>query len=198
MNKKIILASGSPRRREILENIGLNFSVSVSNADEGSVSPEGIPVGIYVQELAMLKAAASAKTAERGALVIGADTVVSLDGKILTKPTDENDAFEMLTELSGKTHEVYTGICVTDTSDMKSVCRSACTKVTFSPLTEKIVRAYIQTGESSDKAGAYGIQGKGALLVEKIDGDYFNVVGLPVKLLSEILRDEFDFEVFGV
>ena len=198
MNKKIILASGSPRRREILENIGLNFSVSVSNADEGSVSPEGIPVGIYVQELAMLKAAASAKTAERGALVIGADTVVSLDGKILTKPTDENDAFEMLTELSGKTHEVYTGICVTDTSNMKSVCRSACTKVTFSPLTEKIVRAYIQTGESSDKAGAYGIQGKGALLVEKIDGDYFNVVGLPVKLLSEILRDEFDFEVFGV
>lgn len=198
MNKKIILASGSPRRREILENIGLNFSVSVSNADEGSVSPEGIPVGIYVQELAMLKAAASAKTAVRGALVIGADTVVSLDGKILTKPTDENDAFEMLTELSGKTHEVYTGICVTDTSDMKSVCRSACTKVTFSPLTEKIVRAYIQTGESSDKAGAYGIQGKGALLVEKIDGDYFNVVGLPVKLLSEILRDEFDFEVFGV
>lgn len=198
MNKKIILASGSPRRREILENIGLNFSVSVSNADEGSVSPEGIPVGIYVQELAMLKATASAKTAERGALVIGADTVVSLDGKILTKPTDENDAFEMLTELSGKTHEVYTGICVTDTSDMKSVCRSACTKVTFSPLTEKIVRAYIQTGEPSDKAGAYGIQGKGALLVEKIDGDYFNVVGLPVKLLSEILRDEFDFEVFGV
>ena len=198
MNKKIILASGSPRRREILENIGLNFSVSVSNADEGSVSPEGIPVGIYVQELAMLKAAASAKTAERGALVIGADTVVSLDGKILTKPTDENDAFEMLTELSGKTHEVYTGICVTDTSDMKSVCRSACTKVTFSPLMEKIVRAYIQTGEPSDKAGAYGIQGKGALLVEKIDGDYFNVVGLPVKLLSEILRDEFDFEVFGV
>ena len=198
MNKKIILASGSPRRREILENIGLDFSVSVSNADERAVSPQGIPVGIYVQELAMLKAAASAKTAERGALVIGADTVVSLDGKILTKPTDENDAFEMLTELSGKTHEVYTGICVTDTSDMKSVCRSACTKVTFSPLTEKIVRAYIQTGEPSDKAGAYGIQGKGALLVEKIDGDYFNVVGLPVKLLSEILRDEFDFEVFGV
>ena len=198
MNKKIILASGSPRRREILENIGLDFSVSVSNADEGSVLPEGIPVGIYVQELAMLKAAASAKTAERGALVIGADTVVSLDGKILTKPTDENDAFEMLMALSGKTHEVYTGICVTDTSDMKSVCRSACTKVTFSPLTEKIVRAYIQTGEPSDKAGAYGIQGKGALLVEKIDGDYFNVVGLPVKLLSEILRDEFDFEVFGV
>lgn len=198
MNKKIILASGSPRRREILENIGLDFSVSVSNADESAVSPQGIPVGIYVQELAMLKAAASAKTAERGALVIGADTVVSLDGKILTKPTDENDAFEMLTELSGKTHEVYTGICVTDTSDMKSVCRSACTKVTFSPLTEKIVRAYIQTGEPSDKAGAYGIQGKGALLVEKIDGDYFNVVGLPVKLLSEILRDEFDFEVFGV
>ena len=198
MNKKIILASGSPRRREILENIGLDFSVSVSNADESTVSPQGIPVGIYVQELAMLKAAASAKTAERGALVIGADTVVSLDGKILTKPTDENDAFEMLTALSGKTHEVYTGICVTDTSDMKSVCRSACTKVTFSPLTEKIVRAYIQTGEPSDKAGAYGIQGKGALLVEKIDGDYFNVVGLPVKLLSEILRDEFDFEVFGV
>lgn len=198
MNKKIILASGSPRRREILENIGLDFSVSVSNADESAVSPEGIPVGIYVQELAMLKAAASAKTAERGALVIGADTVVSLDGKILTKPTDENDAFEMLTALSGKTHEVYTGICVTDTSDMKSVCRSACTKVTFSPLTEKIVSAYIQTGEPSDKAGAYGIQGKGALLVEKIDGDYFNVVGLPVKLLSEILRDEFDFEVFGV
>lgn len=198
MNKKIILASGSPRRREILENIGLDFSVSVSNADESAVSPQGIPVGIYVQELAMLKAAASAKTAERGALVIGADTVVSLDGKILTKPTDENDAFEMLTELSGKTHEVYTGICVTDTSDMKSVCRSACTNVTFSPLTEKIVRAYIQTGEPSDKAGAYGIQGKGALLVEKIDGDYFNVVGLPVKLLSEILRDEFDFEVFGV
>ena len=195
MRKKIILASGSPRRREILKNIGLDFETFVSNADESAVSPDGIPVGVYVQELAMLKAASSAGESEDDAIFIGADTVVSLDGKILTKPSDDSEAFEMLKMLSGKAHEVYTGICVLNKSDMKSVCRSECTRVVFSTLSDEMINAYIKTGEPSDKAGAYGIQGKGALLIEKIEGDYFNVVGLPIKLLSEILRDEFDYDM---
>lgn len=193
--EKIVLASASPRRREILENIGLQFKVAVCDADESRVD-KSIPVNLYVQELAILKAGEAAKLDVGDALIISADTVVYSDGEIMGKPKDSAHAEEMLRALSGKTHSVFTGICVMRKRDMFSVCASVETKVVFKPLTESEILGYVSTGEPMDKAGAYGIQGKGSLLVEKIDGDYFNVVGLPVSKLCEILKEEFDFDVF--
>ncbi len=192
--KKIVLASGSPRRREILENTGIKFEVHVSDADEGSVDKESLPVGVYVQELALLKASAVCKNC-KDALVIGADTVVFSDGSVMGKPKDKEDAKRMLMSLSGKCHSVFTGICVMDTKNARSVCSFAETKVYFKELTESETDAYISTGEAMDKAGAYGIQGLGALLVDRIDGDYLNVVGLPLSKLSKILEDEFDYSI---
>ena len=191
-----ILASGSPRRKEILSAAGVKFSVLVSDADESAVDKDA-PVGIYVQELALLKAAASAKYVlkNKDALVIAADTIVTLDGKILGKPKDEDDAFDMLKSLSNRAHEVYTGYCVMRISDGFTVCNSVKTEVLFKELDDDLIRRYIKTGEPMDKAGAYGIQGKGAILAEKINGDYFNVVGLPVSALAKTLKDEFDIEI---
>lgn len=196
MNKKIILASGSPRRSEILTNMGIDFTIIKSEADENSINPDGIPVDLYVQELSLLKATeVYRRICADNALIIGADTVVSIDGKILGKPKDDDDAFRMLQELSGKTHQVYTGYCVIDTKDGRSVCGSQCTNVTFGCLTDKEIYDYIHTGETSDKAGSYAIQGKGVMLVEKIDGDYFNVVGLPVRSLVLLMINEFGLEL---
>ena len=132
---------------------------------------------------------------EHNALIISADTVVVNDGRILGKPTDESDAFNMLSALSGKTHQVYTGFCVLRTKDAYAVCKHVCTDVTFKKLSDEQIMRYIQSGESMDKAGSYGIQGLGAMLVEKINGDYFNVVGLPVSALSDILETEFQFRL---
>ena len=194
---EFILASASPRRKELLETIGLKFRVITSDADEGSVSSENVPVGIYVQELALIKAAAVAKSVlkNKKALIIAADTVVTLDSKVLGKPRDAQDAFNMLKRLSGREHEVYTGICLMRISDGKTYCTSQSTKVYFKDLTDEQIRAYIATGEPMDKAGAYGIQGKGTVLVSKIDGDYNNVVGLGTSLLYEALKKEFDFDI---
>ncbi len=194
MNKKIILASGSPRRKEILENIGIDFTVVKSVADESSINPDGIPVGIYVQELALLKATeVKSRVSAKNAIVIGADTVVSIDGKILGKPANDKEAYDMLRSLSGKTHQVYTGYCGVSTDDGYAVCESVCTDVTFAELSDEEIYNYIHTNESYDKAGGYGIQGKGVMLVEKIEGDYFNVVGLPVRSLVNMLKREFNF-----
>lgn len=189
---EIILASASPRRKELLKNMGLDFSVRVSDADESSVSKD-VPPYIYVQELAFIKAAAVAKSAPKDSIVIGADTIVVNDGEILGKPKDEDDAFDILSSLSGKTHQVYTGYCVMRVSDAYTVCERVCTDVTFKKLTGEKIRRYIETGEPMDKAGAYGIQGYGAMLIEKINGDYFNVVGLPVNALGETLENDFGF-----
>lgn len=195
--KDIILASGSPRRREILSNMGLDFDVFISDADEDSVSTEGITAGIYVQELAILKASAAARSIGKAdKLIISADTVVVSEGEILGKPKDEEDAVRMLRALSGKCHSVFTGVCVMRASDAFSVCAAVETKVYFKELSEEKIRAYVATKEPMDKAGAYGIQGKGALLIEKIDGDYLNVVGLPVARLFEILEKDFDYDLF--
>ena len=190
--EKIILASASPRRSEILNNLGLRFDVVVSDADESSISAD-CPAELYVQELALLKAAASAKKTEpkEDGVVISADTVVVLDGKILGKPKDREDAAQMLKMLSGREHSVITGICVLRLKDAFSVCESVVTK----DLSPELIERYVATNEPLDKAGAYGIQGKGAVLVERIDGDYFNVVGLPVSRLCEILQSEFGIEV---
>lgn len=192
--KKIILASASPRRKEILGMVCKDFQVIVSDTDESKIDKDKLDTGIYVQELALLKAGAVAKETEN-ALVIGADTVVSMDGEIFGKPKDEEEAVKMLTALSGRCHNVFTGICVMRTKDAYSVCKSVETKVYFKELTEEKIRAYVKTGEPMDKAGAYGIQGIGSILVEKIDGDYLNVVGLPLAKLAEVLEQEFDFDV---
>ena len=193
---EFVLASASPRRKELLEKMGLQFSVVVSDADESSVTRD-IPVGLYVQELALLKASATAKMLikNKNALIISADTIVTLDGEILGKPDGEDGAAKMLSLLSGRTHEVYTGYCVMRIRDGKTVCNRVKTEVKFKTLTEQKIRAYIESGEPMDKAGAYGIQGLGSMLIEKINGDYFNVVGLPVSALAETLEDEFEMEI---
>ncbi len=196
--KKIILASASPRRRELLQNLGVRFDIVISDADEGSVSQDIAPQ-LYVQELALLKASASAKRLDKSifcdTLVISADTIVVSEGKILGKPEDKEAAKKMLKCLSGHTHQVMTGICIFRVKDGFSVCDCVTTDVTFKELADDVINDYVKSGESLDKAGAYGIQGLGSVLCEKIDGDYFNVVGLPVSRLYDILKNEFDFNI---
>ncbi len=192
--EKIILASASPRRREILETAGFSFDVFVTDAPEDSISPENMSTGLYVQELALLKATACEKSIDKkNGLIISADTIVYSDGKILGKPRDKEDAFSMLKSLSGKCHSVFTGICVMRCRDAFAVCRSVETKVCFKELTDDEINAYIATGEPFGKAGAYGIQGKASMFAERIEGDYFNVVGLPISELYDVLKNEFDF-----
>lgn len=194
--EKIFLASSSPRRAELLRGLGLDFTVCAPDADESSIN-KAIPINMYVQELALLKATAAAKEliGSRG-VIIAADTVVCMDGEILGKPYDEQDAARILAALSGKSHEVYTGVCVMRISDGYAACESERTAVTFLPITEEKIDRYIKTGEPMDKAGAYGIQGLGAALVKKIEGDYFNVVGLPISKLTQLLEKEFDIHIF--
>lgn len=178
----IILASKSPRRKELLSIITNEFEVRSADADE--TLPEGISPADAVCYLSKIKAEPLNNGED---VVIGADTVVALDDMIMGKPSDDDDARRMLSMLSGREHSVFTGVTV-----LKGKKRSTfyCeTKVRFYPLTEKNIDDYIATGECSDKAGAYGIQGFGSLLVEKIDGDYFNVVGLPVsRLYRELIK----------
>ncbi|WP_295629535.1 nucleoside triphosphate pyrophosphatase [uncultured Intestinimonas sp.] len=179
----LILASGSPRRRQLLEQIGLTFVVRSSDVDE-SVSP-GLTPAQVVESLSARKGEAVAAEAAPGDLVLSADTVVALDGAILGKPRDRAEAEAMLTALSGRTHQVYTG--VTLLQDGRRLTGHEVTAVTFRPLSPEEIAAYVSTGEPMDKAGAYGIQGLGALLVERLEGDYFNVMGLPLCRLGEML-----------
>lgn len=170
-----ILASASPRRRELLSLSGFSFDVIPSKADESlneSLSPEET-----VKALARLKAESVFKE-HRDRVVFGCDTVVYLNGEILGKPKDEVHAFAMLKRLSGKTHTVSTGVCIM--SKDKEICFSDTTEVTFYELSDETIKSYIATNECSDKAGAYGIQGYGSVLVKEIKGDYFSVMGLPV------------------
>ncbi len=194
---KLVLASGSPRRKELLETLGLKFDVLITDTDEDAITSQGIGVDLYVQELALMKAAAAAKLLikNKNVIIIAADTVVALNGEILGKPKDKIDAFNMLKKLSNKKHEVCTGICVMRVSDGKTYCAPMCTNVKFKELADEKIAAYIATGEPLDKAGAYGIQGKGAALVEYINGDYNNVVGISTSLLADILENEFDYKV---
>lgn len=184
-----VLASKSPRRKELLKNIGISAQIVPASIDESSVtysSPREM-----VTRLAFMKATDVARSFSGNTYVIGADTVVSLDGKIFGKPRDIEDARRMLTALSGKTHSVYTGYCVVYPKSGAAISKCEETKVTFRPMSEDEIDAYIKTREPMDKAGAYGIQGKGSVFVEKIEGDYFNVVGLPVCALAKMLKDEF-------
>ena len=189
----IILASQSPRRRELLGQLGLTFRTHVSDVDEGDTGTTD-PAEM-VEILSQRKAAAVRAAEGPEPLIIAADTVVALDGTILGKPADPEDAISMLEMLSGKVNCVYTGVSVVR-GDLQET-RHACTRVRFRTLSQEEIRAYVATGEPLDKAGAYGIQGKGALLVEEIHGDYSNVVGLPLCLLGRILAERFGVELLG-
>ena len=181
---KLILASGSPRRRELLEAAGYAFDVVVSDADE--TMPDTDEPQQVAKHNALAKALAVSENAPAGALVIGADTVVALEGRIYGKPADEKQAVQTLSELSGKTHQVITGVALVYGDAFFSFHES--TDVTFRELDDETIRAYVATKDPLDKAGAYGIQSGGACLVDHIDGDYDNVVGLPVTRLARMLE----------
>ncbi len=175
MKPEIVLASKSPRRLEILKMFGLDPVVRVSDVEEKV--EEGLSPAETVMALAELKGEAVALDFP-DSLTVSADTVVSHDGKILGKPKDNEDAYRMLRAYSGKSHEVYTGYSVFYKG--KRITRSVCTKVTFKELSDEEIYAYIKTGEPKDKAGAYGAQSRAAVFVDKIEGDFFNVVGFPL------------------
>lgn len=188
--KKIILASASPRRKELLEQIGLSFQIEPARGEEHitSVIPREV-----VEELSYQKAMEVAELhKEEEALILGADTIVVYEDKIMGKPADEEEAKEMLRKLSGKTHCVFTGVTAVLWENQKKTVRtfSEKTEVTFYPMSEEEIMFYVKTREPMDKAGAYGIQGVGAKFIQAIHGDYNNVVGLPVaRLYQEVLRD---------
>lgn len=191
MKKRIILGSASPRRRELLAQIGVEFEVRVSNKEE--VYKSSIPEEI-VKELSLMKAENAASVLDgdiEDTVIIGADTIVVLDDEILGKPSDEEDAVRMLTRLQGREHQVYTGVAVLDfgpDGEKTVINYPVGTKVYVNAMTEDEIRAYAATKDPLDKAGAYGIQGHGALLIEGIEGDYYSVMGLPVAGLHVILR----------
>ena len=190
---EIILASASPRRKEILQNTKLKFEVQKSEIEE-AVFEEESPESMVVR-LAYEKAFDVAQK-NREKLVIGADTIVVLGDEVLGKPKDEEEAFDMIQKLSNKTHRVITGISLINLKKGIVVNDYQVSYVTFKDLSEDSIKDYINTKESLDKAGGYGIQGYGALLVEAIQGDYFNIVGLPISKLSDLLKDHFDINLF--
>ena len=186
---RFILASASPRRKEILSNAGFSFDIIVSDADENiteNLSPEKT-----VGELAKRKAF-SVWEKNKDSVVFGCDTVVAIDGKILGKPIDDEDAFNMLKMLSGRVHTVSTGVCIC--SKDKAEIFNNSTQVEFYELSDDTIKSYISSGEGRDKAGSYGIQGFGCVLVKEIKGDYFSVMGLPVSQSARVLAD---FGIYG-
>lgn len=220
MRKRIILGSASPRRKELLEQIGIEFEIVVSSKEESyqSTEPEEI-----VKELALMKAenvAEELARKEKGShdlrendctetvlvsggdetvggylrnvLILGADTIVVRDGEILGKPSDEEAASAMLESLQGKMHQVYTGVAILDfngNGERQAVCHAEETKVYVHEMTEEEIRRYLAVGESMDKAGAYGVQGKFAAYIDRIEGDYYNVVGLPVAYVYQKMKE---------
>ncbi len=189
----IILGSQSPRRRELLEKLDLPFTILTADIDE-TVRPELTPAQA-VADISARKAAAILRQASEDDLVITADTIVVLDGQIMGKPHSPEEAEQMLSSLSGRTHQVYTAVTLHSHARQKT--EVVCTQVTFRPLDPTEIRAYIASGEPMDKAGAYGIQGRGAVLVSHLEGDYFNVMGLPLCTLCRMLRS-FGVKVLGV
>ena len=180
----IILASASPRRSELMTLAGFRFDVICADIDE--IVPEKALPQEVVMSLALQKAQAVAKDHRKSA-VVGSDTVVALDGKILGKPHSEKEAAEMLRSLSGRIHKVFTGVAIVCGEKVTSFFEE--TEVEFYPLTDQEILDYVATGEPMDKAGAYGIQGRGAVLVKRINGDYFNVMGLPISKVYRELKD---------
>ncbi len=184
-SKHIVLASASPRRRELLASFGFDFEIFSSQADESGV--EHFAPAAAVKELALRKALwVKERRPDDGSIILAADTLVALDGELLGKPADEEDAFRMLSALSGTNHQVYTGFAIL--CGDKVIAEAECTQVFFRPLDEDEIKAYIATGEPMDKAGAYGIQEQAGIFVRRIEGDYLNVLGLPVCRIYELLK----------
>lgn len=178
-SNKIILASKSPRRKEILENAGYDIEIRTQNADET------LPLGISPEKAVQLLAEIKASAVERhsGEIVIGADTVVVVDGEILGKPRDENDAFLMLKKLSGREHEVFTGVCVI--TDKNKTVFSERSSVRFNKLSDEEIFTYIKSGEHMDKAGAYAVQGLAGEFAKVVCGSFYNVMGFPIEAFNK-------------
>lgn len=181
----LILASQSPRRRELLGRLGLSFTVRAADIDE-TMDP-GRPAFDEVARLSREKAAAIALGAEPGDVIVAADTIVVLDGRILGKPRNEADARAMLSALSGREHQVMTGVTVRRGQQVQT--ETCVTQVHFRPLSQAEIAAYVATGDPLDKAGAYGVQGLASVFVDRLDGDFFNVMGLPLCALSRVLEE---------
>lgn len=191
MKRVLTLASSSPRRRQLLEMLGIPVEVSPSNIPE--VRSHGEHPAAYTERLARAKAESVV-----GAYVLGADTTVALDDHVLEKPENAGDAVRMLTLLQGRTHEVVTAVALVAGGVTRT--RTDVTQVTFRAANRKFLEAYVATGEPMDKAGAYGIQGYGAALVERIDGDFFTVMGLPVRIVLDLMGEagwRYEFERIG-
>lgn len=183
---KLILGSQSPRRQELLARLGLDFEIKVADIDEtmdGEKSPE-----VEVARISQEKARKIGETSSENDLIITADTIVVLDGKVLGKPKDKADATAMLTALSGRTHQVMTAVSLGKQGGVETFVET--TFVTFRPLLPHEIHYYVVTGEPLDKAGSYGIQGLGGVFVASIQGDYYNVMGLPICRLSQVLKDQ--------
>ncbi|WP_328284463.1 Maf family protein [Paenibacillus tarimensis] len=195
MPERLILASASPRRRVLIESLGLRIPVEIVSSDADETTPdEWLPAKV-VEQLAVRKAGAvrdrflKEGRIQSPSVIVGADTIVVLDGDKLGKPADAGEAAAMLKRLQGRPHEVFTGVAVIDLQSGRTRGESRVTRVHMKPLDEGRIERYIASGEPMDKAGSYGIQGLGAVLVDRIEGCYFNVVGLPVSLLAELLAD---------
>lgn len=187
----LVLASASPRRRFLLEELGLRFTVAPAGVDESAL-PRETPEA-HVARLAAAKAEVVAAALDgAGALVLAADTTVALDGAILGKPRDASDALAILRTLAGKTHTVWTACRLLRSDRAREAAAAVATRVTFRPWDERLARWYVGTGEPLDKAGAYGLQGRGALLVASIEGSWSNVVGLPMEALPGLFREAGD------
>jgi len=186
MKSKIILASASPRRTELLQQVGIPHDVIVSNADE---TVTGNPKE-QVEEVAMRKAITVLESlpVKENTIVIAADTLVCINDEVLGKPADAAEAFAMLKKLQGTSHEVYTGVVLLAGAG-DNYCFFDMAEVTFRPLSDEMIYAYIASGEPFDKAGAYGIQGKGAALVDRINGDFYTVMGLPISKVCAALAE---------
>lgn len=190
-DRALVLASGSPRRRELLKGAGLTFAVRAANIDETPLLDEAPPA--YVRRLSIEKAAASADSplASTSDVIIAADTTVEVNGLILEKPRDNDDAYGMLRRLSGRSHQVHTGVTVSIARNgaRRSSTVLVTTEVTFVSLSDEMIDWYLATGEAKDKAGAYGIQGAAAAFVERVDGSVTNVIGLPLAETLATLKD---------
>jgi septum formation protein len=193
--KRLVLASGSPRRQEILRQLGLEFDVMISRSNE--TLPEGFPPEKAAMELALQKTRDVMLRIGYPAVIIGADTIVVMEGKVMGKPVNARQAFEMISALSGKQHAVITGIAVADSTTGEERAGYQSTLVRMKEIPPGRIKKYIATGEPFDKAGAYAVQGKASVFIDSIDGCYFNVVGLPVGKLDDMLRsmgvDLFEF-----
>lgn len=191
--KKIILASSSPRRKEILERFGISPIVMKPNIEE-KIIKEDKPIQI-VMGLSFEKAYSISKQVGEGNVIIASDTIVVLEDKILGKPKDKKDAFRILKTLNGKKHSVITGVAIIESGTNVKVIDYEETLVEFKTSSDKKIKRYIETLEPMDKAGAYGIQGLGQLLVKRIEGSYLNVVGFPIEKVEEILSEDFNVKI---